>query len=64
MNHFKDESGQAVTEYILLLSFVIVMAVTMARGILGAAEGGVLGFGARFEKNLKTGRAPLSVWTN
>jgi Flp pilus assembly pilin Flp len=59
-----DESGQAITEYILILSVAVVGASAMARGLLKALDEGILRFGAELEKNLKTGRAPVSIWKN
>lgn len=59
-----DEGGQGVIEYILLLSVTVVGAGLLARGILKALDGGVLKLGGQLEKDLKTGRAPLSVYQN
>ena len=59
-----DEEGQAITEYILILSACIFGASTLARGILKALDQGVLKLGGQLEKDLKSGRAPLSAWQN
>lgn len=59
-----DESGQATTEYILILSVTVVGASALARTVLRALDNGVLKMGAELEKNLKTGRAPVNVWSN
>ncbi len=60
----EEDSGQATVEYILLLSFCVVLAVALTRGILGALDRGVLRLGGQLEKDLKSGRAPLGVWSN
>jgi Flp pilus assembly pilin Flp len=60
----RDESGQGVIEYILLLSVMVIGAGLLARGILNALDSGVLKLGGQLEKDLKTGRAPLSVYQN
>jgi hypothetical protein len=59
-----DENGQGVIEYILLLSVTVIGAGMLARGILKALDSGVLKLGGQLEKDLKTGRAPLSVYQN
>lgn len=61
---FREESGQAVTEYILLMSAVTVAAVSLARGILNGIYEGILAFGGQFEKDLKTGRGSVTIWKN
>ena len=60
----RDEDGQAVIEYVLVLSATLVAAGMLARGILNALDSGVLKLGGQLEKDLKTGRAPLSVYQN
>lgn len=59
-----DESGQAVTEYILILSAAVIGAAALARTLLGVLDQGILRLGGQLEKDLKTGRAPLNVWRN
>ena len=61
---FNDESGQAFFEYIFLLSLAVMMAAFFANVVLGAFDDGILKFGSKFEKYLKTGRMPPDVWTN
>jgi Flp pilus assembly pilin Flp len=61
---YRDEEGQAVIEYILLLSATVIGAGLLARGILNALDSGILKLGGALEKDLKTGRAPLSVYQN
>jgi hypothetical protein len=59
-----DESGQAITEYVLLMSIALGGAVVFSRGFLKFLDQFTLVFGAQLEKDLKSGRAPNSVWKN
>ena len=59
-----DNSGQATVEYILLLSFSVGISILMARGFIATLDKGMLRIGAQLEQDLKSGRAPLSVWKN
>lgn len=59
-----DEEGQAVTEYMLLLSVCVVGASTLGRRLLDVLDTGVARLGGQLEKDLKSGRSPLSVWKN
>ncbi len=60
----KKEGGQAVLEYVLILSLALGAAVTLARGVREALDSGVLKLGAQLEKDLRTGRAPAHVFKN
>ncbi len=60
----KDEEGQAVTEYILILAITMFGAAALARALLAVFDQGILHLGSELEKSLKTGRAPKSVWSN
>lgn len=60
----RDEDGQAITEYILILSFTVAGAVALSRAILAGLKKGILILGAQLERSLKTGRAEPSVWAN
>lgn len=57
-----DESGQATVEYILLLSLVAVAALGVFSAVRTAVDDGVVIMGAELQRNLKTGRAPASVF--
>lgn len=61
---FSDESGQAVTEYILILATIVFGATQLGRQIIKLLDTGVLRLGSQLEKDLKTGRISLSVWQN
>ena len=60
----QDEQGQATAEYVLLLTFVVIITTSLINVIITAIDTGVLRFGAQLERFLKTGRAPASVWIN
>lgn len=63
--HFlSEEEGQATVEYILLLSVCVVGVTQMVKQLRNALDKGILRLGAQLEQDLKTGRAPLSVWSN
>jgi Flp pilus assembly pilin Flp len=59
-----EESGQAITEYIMLMAVLAVAALTMSKGILKGIYEGVLAFGGQLEKDLKTGRMSVANWKN
>jgi Flp pilus assembly pilin Flp len=59
-----DESGQSTVEYILILSVCVVGASQLGSAILRILDNGILRVGGQLEKDLKTGRAPLHVWSN
>lgn len=61
---WRDENGQAISEYLLLLSFCTATCALLARGVRQMLDQGVLRLGGQLEKDLRTGRAPLNVWVN
>jgi hypothetical protein len=61
---FSDEEGQGTVEYVLILSVSVLGASQLARQILKVMDQGILRLGSQLEKDLKSGRAPLSVWEN
>ena len=64
-SHFlEDESGQGVTEYVLILGVATVAAGFMMRQILRVFDLGILKLGGQLEKDLKSGRASLGSWKN
>jgi len=58
------EEAQGTVEYILILSVVVVGASQLMKLIIQSIDRGVLRLGGDLEKDLKTGRAPVSVWKN
>jgi hypothetical protein len=58
------ESGQAVTEYVLLLLFTLGVTIGLTRSILGAIDTGILRLGGQLQKDLKSGRSPNGTWKN
>ncbi len=59
-----EESGQAMTEYIVLLAFCAIAASTLARRIMGVFDKGIMKLGGQLEKDLKAGRSQLDTWSN
>lgn len=57
-------SGQGTVEYILILAVVVIGSVALSRTILNALDKGILKLGGQLEKDLKSGRLPLRVWSN
>jgi hypothetical protein len=60
----EDESGQAILEYIVILSACMLGAVALGKQIMNIINKGILRLGAQLEKDLKTGRMPLGTWSN
>ena len=58
----KRNSGQAVVEYILLLSMMVGIMVVMLRGLSSAYLKGVPKVGGAMERQLRTGAASAGVW--
>ena len=56
--------GQATVEYVLLLMISVSLSILLLSGINTVLRDGLLIFGGQLEKDLKTGRAPLNIWTN
>jgi hypothetical protein len=63
-NFIHDEQGQGTIEYIVILSASVYGAVQLSRQIVKALDAGVLRLGGQLEQDLKSGRAPLNVWSN
>lgn len=63
-NLTNTESGQALVEYVLLLIAVIGLSFAMISGITSALDKKVLADGGAMEKILRTGRIPLSSYSN
>ena len=59
-----DEDGQGTLEYVLLLSFCIVTGSAIFRKLIELMDSGFQVFAAQLERDLKSGRSPLSVWKN
>lgn len=58
-----NQSGQAVTEYILLLSILLVGVGALVSKIRDGSDIMAAKSGAKLEKMLRTGSAPPSIWT-
>ena len=59
----RKNSGQAVLEYILLLSIIIGIVTFSLRNLTGAMDKMTAKYGGTMEKQLRTGSAPASIWT-
>lgn len=59
-----DDGGQATVEYVLILSVTIVAVSRLIKQFFISFDKAVQVIGANLEKDLKTGRAPYSVWSN
>ena len=55
-------SGQAVVEYVLLLTMVVGIMVAFLRTLSGAYNKAVPKVGASIERQLRTGAASAGVW--
>ena len=60
----RDECGQGTTEYLILMSAVILFTTTLVRSVLNVLDRGILTLGATLEQDLKSGRTPLRAWKN
>ena len=58
----KNEGGQAILEYILLLSIVIPGLIYGVRLLTGASDKSTALYGGSLEKQLKTGSADIKIW--
>jgi hypothetical protein len=56
-------SGQAITEYILLLFIVVVGVGYFISKYTGLFDNMTVRMGGAMEAQLRTGKAPASVWT-
>lgn len=64
LRFLSDESGQATAEYVLILSFVVVVAGTISRTLMSTLDRSVGYLGAELEKQLRTGRLKVNAWNN
>ncbi len=56
-------SGQAIMEYVLLLSMVLGVVTYTLRLLYGGMDKSTAKYGGIVEKQLRTGSAPASIWT-
>ena len=57
-----NQSGQAITEYILLLAIVVGLVAFFMHTITGSFDQTTALFGGKIEKQIRTGSAPATVW--
>jgi hypothetical protein len=60
----RNESGQGLVEYLLIVGLIVVAASQVSRKFIYTLDRLVLRVGADLERDLKSGRAPLGVWSN
>ncbi len=59
-----NDRGQSLVEYLLIISLVVIGASQIVKRVAQSFDVVVLRVGAQLERDLKSGRAPLSVWRN
>jgi hypothetical protein len=59
----KKQSGQALVEYILLLSIVVGVVGFFVSKLTTSLDTTTGKYGAIVERQLRTGKAPASIWT-
>ncbi len=59
----KNESGQALTEYVLLLMIVVPALVYFVGTLAGTFYKSSAKYGGFIEKQMRTGAAPATIWT-
>ena len=62
MKKTQKNSGQAVLEYILLLAMVVGMLSIFISKFVGSFDAATQKIGGKMEKQLRTGKAPPSIW--
>jgi hypothetical protein len=63
-SQLRDESGQAIIEYILLLSLIFTVSAAFSRRIISALDSSITVFNGTLEKDLRTGRIGVGIWEN
>lgn len=58
----KNQSGQAMVEYILLLTIVVVGAGLFLQSLSKAIDQMTAAQGGKLERQIRTGSAPASLW--
>ena len=58
----KNQSGQAMVEYILLLTIVVVGAGFFMQTLSKAIDQMTAAQGGKLERQIRTGSAPASLW--
>ncbi|MBU6155016.1 MAG: hypothetical protein KGP28_11995 [Bdellovibrionales bacterium] len=62
MSKRSKESGQAVVEYIILLSITLGIVVAFARNMTSIFDKGAPKIGGKFERQIRAGAAPAGLW--
>gem|GEM_PF-1005013 len=64
MESCSDKKGQAMLEYIVILSACLFATLGISRNMTNILGSGILRLGAQLEQDLKTGRLSLRFWSN
>ncbi len=62
-NPASNEGGQAIVDYILLLSIILIGLGLFLQKTSTAFDGITVNWGGKLEKQIRTGSAPASIWT-
>jgi Flp pilus assembly pilin Flp len=58
----RNQSGQALVEYVILLSIVVGIVAVFMNKLSGAFDVTTARYGGKVEQQLRTGNAPPSIW--
>ena len=61
-NRKKRESGQALVEYMLLVSIIVGLMVGFVGKLTGTFDKTTIRLGGKIERQLRTGSAPATIW--
>jgi hypothetical protein len=59
-----NDSGQAITEYVLIMTIALGGTIAITKLVFKALDQFTVFFGGQLEKDLKAGRAQTNVWGN
>ncbi len=58
----RNESGQAVLEYVILLGITVGIVVAFTRNLMAGVDKAIPKWGRNLEIQLRAGAAPASLW--
>jgi len=61
---YSERKGQAILEYIVILSACLFATLGVSKNITSIIGSGIFRLGAQLEQDLKTGRLSLKLWSN
>jgi hypothetical protein len=62
IEHRQSQSGQALIEYVLLLSIVVTIAIASIDRFTGLFDQLTARYGGKVEQQIRTGSAPPTIW--